>query len=125
MYGSLFREWKTAALFVGGIAIVVGVFFSEGGGYEQLQLKRRQPEPVASAAPLPPRTTPVGLAQPVGFTPDEELEAAYEGPSEAVEATDQGTSANGPGAAAPLPASANTGSVAESPSDSTAAQQLP
>jgi hypothetical protein len=120
VYGSLFREWKAAALFVGGIAIVVAVFFSEGGGYEHLRLQRKQPEPEASAAPVPRRSTAVRYSPPVGFTPDEELEAAFAAPSEAV-ATPV------PGDAAPAPAAVSTDSIgsAEPSGASLAPQQLP
>jgi|GEM_PF-5578149 len=116
MYGSLFREWKTAAAFVGGIAIMVAVFFSDGGGHEQLQLKRKQPEPVASAAPAPQRSA-TRYTPPVGFTPDEELQAAFEAPSEA---------ATAPAIAEAIPAPiAEPAPVAEAVHASTAPQQLP
>lgn len=85
MVGSLFREWKVAATFVGGIAIVVAVFFSDGGGYEQLDFRRKVEQPAALPAPSPSPQRPASV-QPVvvgGFTSDAELEAQFASPSEA------------------------------------------
>jgi hypothetical protein len=82
MYRSVFREWKVAAVFVGGICLFVGAYFAEGGGYEQLEFGRKEAPKAASVAvtalaarPAPPAAT--------RFTSDEELAAAFADPSEA------------------------------------------
>jgi hypothetical protein len=82
MYSSVFREWKVAALFVGGICLFVGAYFAEGGGYEQLEFGRKEAptaQPVAVAAPVARPTAPTAAR----FTSDEELAAAFAEPSEA------------------------------------------
>lgn len=82
MYQSVFREWKVAAVFVGGICLFVGAYFAEGGGYEQLEFGRKEApkaEPVAVATPAARPAAPSAAR----FTSDEELAAAFAEPSEA------------------------------------------
>jgi hypothetical protein len=85
MYGSIFREWKMAACLVLGVAALAAAFFSDGGGYESLQVG--QAAPVAASAPVPGRkaaapTATSGGSVAAGFTPDAELEAEFADPPE-------------------------------------------
>ena len=79
MFGSVFREWKVAATFVGGIAALTAAYFAEGGGYEQLQVS--QAKPVAAISAPAPSGAPIRPTS-IGFTSDAELEAAFAEPSE-------------------------------------------
>lgn len=82
MYSSVFREWKVAAVFVGGICLFVGAYFAEGGGSEQLDFRRKQAPQAAPVAVTAPAAQPAAPAA-ARFTSDEELAAAFAEPSEA------------------------------------------
>lgn len=81
MYGSLFREWKVAAMFVGGIAFVVVMVFSEKGGDNPLLPQRKAAETAVITPPKPKSAVRPRPPADGGFTSDAELEAAFAVPS--------------------------------------------
>jgi hypothetical protein len=123
MYTSVFREWKVAAVFVGGICLFVGAYFAEGGGYEQLEFGRQEAPkaaPVAVAAPIARQTVPAATR----FTSDEELAEAFAEPSEAAPTPSASVEASAaPVDGAPLPV--GEGAPAPAPVPSGPVEQAP